>query len=478
MRRWLIGITLAVIAVAASPPARAQVQQGSLTTAAANCGNPPANSTGAIFVAVGSSGGATVTASGTWSGTLSFFGTGDGGVTYTVLTSLNNSNVSTTTGNGTWQFNPTAYSHICVAFTTASSGTAVVTIRLSTNSAGHGGGGGGGSGGTVTSVSCVSGCTVANPTTTPAITITGGGGIGGTLAGNNAVVVDPSANTVGESLFLYDPMGLSAICGNISNNPPCMYTDNGTYSAAFAAQGFGFQNDSTMALTYLTPQTLQIADQATGESTLSFDLGSLTLGEAGAYEGSLTLNDPAGGSGILGMTGGGTYFTISNSLVVGTTTFSPPTFPFTSVEAGQVYVNDALGNITAEFSDLGALMLGANSDVSGSIILNGSGATGASTITVSADGTTVGFDQAVAATEIDQNAAKNFAGTCMMSTSTACTFTAAATFNSTPICIASVQSTTLTGGASSCALSGTTVTITAAVANSLTWAATLIGNPN
>jgi hypothetical protein len=36
-------------------------------------------------------------------------------------------------------------------------------------------GSGGGGGGTVTSVSCVSGCTVANPTTTPAITVTAGG---------------------------------------------------------------------------------------------------------------------------------------------------------------------------------------------------------------------------------------------------------------------------------------------------------------
>lgn len=76
---------------------------------------------------------------------------------------------------------------------------------------------------------------------------------------------------------------------------------------------------------------------------------------------------------------------------------------------------------------------------------------------------------------VNQPAAKTFAGTCAMSSGTTCTFTATATFNSTPICIASDQGGAIAG---TCALSGSTVTITAASSNSSTWGALLIGNPN
>jgi len=68
-----------------------------------------------------------------------------------------------------------------------------------------------------------------------------------------------------------------------------------------------------------------------------------------------------------------------------------------------------------------------------------------------------------------------FAGTCSMTGGMTCSFTEAATFTHTPICIASVQGTPIAG---SCALSGSTVTITAASSNSSTWGALLIGNPN
>jgi hypothetical protein len=269
MRRWLIGITLAVIAVAASPPARAQVQQGSLTTAAADCGNPPANSTGAIFVAVGSSGGATVTASGTWSGTLSFFGTGDGGVTYTVLTSLNNSNVSTTTGNGTWQFNPTAYSHICVAFTTASSGTAVVTIRLSTNSAGHGGGGGG-----------------------------GGGGIGGTVS-SPFLPYASGADALSDSEFSYDTANAMAFCfaEYDSNDPPCIWAEDMAVDSSDSSIGLSTNGVSVNDINDGVESWYGggVASVGNGSITLSY-VGAITAGVNGGFGGSLTLNDATSGS--------------------------------------------------------------------------------------------------------------------------------------------------------------------------------------
>jgi hypothetical protein len=76
---------------------------------------------------------------------------------------------------------------------------------------------------------------------------------------------------------------------------------------------------------------------------------------------------------------------------------------------------------------------------------------------------------------LNQPAAKTFAGTCAMSSGTTCTFTATATFNSTPICVASDQGGAIAG---TCALSTGTVTITAASSNSSTWGAVLIGNPN
>jgi Right handed beta helix region len=79
---------------------------------------------------------------------------------------------------------------------------------------------------------------------------------------------------------------------------------------------------------------------------------------------------------------------------------------------------------------------------------------------------------------LNQTATKNIAGACSMSTSTSCTFTLNAAFNSTPLCFPAQQSAILTGGAVGCTVSGTTVTITAATANSETWGAFLIGNPN
>jgi hypothetical protein len=76
-----------------------------------------------------------------------------------------------------------------------------------------------------------------------------------------------------------------------------------------------------------------------------------------------------------------------------------------------------------------------------------------------------------------QNVASATGGTCAMSTSTSCTITLGHTYT-TPVCIVTQQSATLTGGAAGCTVSGTTVTITSAVANSETWGAWVFGNPS
>jgi hypothetical protein len=77
---------------------------------------------------------------------------------------------------------------------------------------------------------------------------------------------------------------------------------------------------------------------------------------------------------------------------------------------------------------------------------------------------------------LNQGSTGTFAGTCAMSAGTTCTITIGAAYNSTPGCVATPQGATAIAGA--CSVSGTTITITAASANSVTWAAMLFGNPN
>lgn len=87
------------------------------------------------------------------------------------------------------------------------------------------------------------------------------------------------------------------------------------------------------------------------------------------------------------------------------------------------------------------------------------------------------FDSTVAVTgHLNQNTTGNWAGTCTMSTSTICTINLAAAYANTPGCIVTVQSATVIAGG--CIVSGTTVTVSAASSNSLTWAAFIFGNPN
>ena len=88
------------------------------------------------------------------------------------------------------------------------------------------------------------------------------------------------------------------------------------------------------------------------------------------------------------------------------------------------------------------------------------------------------FGNAIIGGHLNQLATKQFAGTCSMVTATTCTFTIAAVFNSAPVCIAMPQNASYAGGSAQCAVSSTTVTITAPTSNSLTWGAMLIGNPN
>jgi hypothetical protein len=80
---------------------------------------------------------------------------------------------------------------------------------------------------------------------------------------------------------------------------------------------------------------------------------------------------------------------------------------------------------------------------------------------------------------LDQGVTKDFAGTCAMVAGTTCTFTLNASYNGTPICIATEQGTSATVIAAACSVVAATgvVTITAASSNSATWGAVIVGNP-
>jgi hypothetical protein len=78
---------------------------------------------------------------------------------------------------------------------------------------------------------------------------------------------------------------------------------------------------------------------------------------------------------------------------------------------------------------------------------------------------------------LEQTGPNATGGKCTMSSNTTCTVTIGKTYTA-PVCIATQQSGTLTGGSTGCTVSGTKVTITAATPNSETWGVFVFGNPN
>lgn len=125
---------------------------GNLTASAAVCTTAPSN-TNHVTISTINFGGATFTASGGWAGTLSFYASGDGGISWqplNVTPSNSTTPVTTTTTVGLWQANVSAYTHVCILASTFTSGTMAVRIHCSSISARAGGGGGTGGGGPIT----------------------------------------------------------------------------------------------------------------------------------------------------------------------------------------------------------------------------------------------------------------------------------------------------------------------------------------
>ena len=94
-------------------------------------------------------GGATLVLSGTWTGTIQFEATGDGGATWAsvnVLPLNSTTAVTSTTANGTWQVNIAGFTGLRMRSSASMTGSATATITPSAASArSNGGGGGGGS---------------------------------------------------------------------------------------------------------------------------------------------------------------------------------------------------------------------------------------------------------------------------------------------------------------------------------------------
>ena len=171
-----------------------------LTTNGSSC--PGTTNTTAIVVNLPEDkGGATLTVAGTWTGTISFYGTGSGGINgggiWTALSVLpigSSTAVTSTTANGTWQVNVAGFTGVCMLSSASMTGSATVTITPSAASARSNGGSSSGSG-TVTSVlGTANQVDVTASTTTPTVSLDSVIKLPGTLSAN-------VPNTAGVGLF-------------------------------------------------------------------------------------------------------------------------------------------------------------------------------------------------------------------------------------------------------------------------------------
>lgn len=110
---------------------------GTLNTVAGSC-TLGTDSAHISATTVGFGGAVFTVASGTWTGAISFYGSGDGGATWALLAvtpSVGGATTTTASSNGAWQANVSAYTHICMLQTANSGGSVVAKIHLSPVSA-------------------------------------------------------------------------------------------------------------------------------------------------------------------------------------------------------------------------------------------------------------------------------------------------------------------------------------------------------
>jgi hypothetical protein len=128
---------LLLIALLAFTPS-AFAASGFLTTSGTTC-----SATGVTCLIVSlaqDKGGAGVSISGTWTGTITFEGTVDGGTSWSAINAypLNSGTaVTTATANGQWQVNVTGLTGVRARASATMTGSALVTITPSYASLGH-----------------------------------------------------------------------------------------------------------------------------------------------------------------------------------------------------------------------------------------------------------------------------------------------------------------------------------------------------
>lgn len=248
-------------------------QKANLTAASASC-----LSTNCVSESVDQTqGGATFTLTGTFSATVQFEASGDGGTTWVALNATPSNGttaVTSATGAGVWQANVSGYTNIRERVSTYASGTAVATITESTASARAGGGGGGGGGGTAFPVTVTGGVSggipcFTSPTTENASVLLAlnsiliGGGAGACPTGTTAL---PNGTTA----TMQAPGDASSLVATDS----FVATATGGTATDINAVAFGVKanvNIATDATFVSTSQTVLIKQDSTGnEPTPSF----------------------------------------------------------------------------------------------------------------------------------------------------------------------------------------------------------------
>jgi hypothetical protein len=271
MRRLLL---ILVIIVACSLSLHAQQNQV-LSAAASSCTST--NASCLIYGIDQSAGGAVITVTANASGnSLVFEASGDNGKSWGSITSVQNSNssstqASSTTGTGWWQFNTAALTLIRVRMSTLVGGTSTVSIITSIASARSNGGGGGG--GTVTSVTG-SAPIVSSGGTTPAISCPTCATVTGTPSSSQLASFSGPSSITGSSAITTPAPGEILLTNGQSIELVATPTSNGLVSSVSSA--IVFDRGGTSAIELATPGpvkvgcTLSVCTGGGGDGVLQF----------------------------------------------------------------------------------------------------------------------------------------------------------------------------------------------------------------
>jgi hypothetical protein len=203
----------------------------------------------AAWAQVGSNNGAFgVGVAGTWTGTLSFFGSIGNQPLVAINATPSNSTtaVTTTTANGAWTVNVAGYNVIYVVFTTYGSGVAQVTITPSNGITASSGGGGGGAG--VSSLNTLTGAVTLAAGTNISLTPSGNtitiAGTGGAVTGCTTTGGVGFENGTSNTLTCSTQAVIGQATGNLSTNTlclgtlnDCIYSDTTPTDGVLALQG-------------------------------------------------------------------------------------------------------------------------------------------------------------------------------------------------------------------------------------------------